>query len=98
LNRVQVNGSSAKPHKSLRIDDRVEIELRDWTRILVVKELRDKPLPKAEAARVYEDLTPPKPEPDPLERLLGRGPAFRDRGQGRPTKKERRQMERWRSR
>lgn len=98
LNRVQVNGSSAKPHKLLKIEDRIEIELRDWTRILIVKELRDKPLPKAEAARVYEDLTPPKPELDPIERLLGKGPAHRDRGQGRPTKKERRQMERWRSR
>ena len=98
LNRVRVNGASAKPHKLLKIEDRVEIELRDWTRILIVKELRDKPLPKADAARIYEDLTPPKPEQDPIERLLGRGPAQRDRGQGRPTKKERRQMERWRSR
>ncbi len=97
LNRVRVNGTSAKPHKQLGLDDRVEIEHRDWIRILVVKELRDKTLPKADAPRIYEDLTPPKPLPDPMDRLLGRRPAEREPGQGRPTKKERRQMDRWRS-
>ncbi len=97
LNRVRVNGISAKPHKQLALDDRVEIEHREWIRILIVKELRDKTLPKAEAPRIYEDLTPPRPIPDPMERALGRRPAERDAGQGRPTKKERRQLDRWRS-
>jgi ribosome-associated heat shock protein Hsp15 len=97
LNRVRVNGISAKPHKHLALDDRVEIEHREWIRILVVKELRDKTLPKAEAPRIFEDLTPPRPIPDPMERALGRRPAERDPGQGRPTKKERRQLDRWRS-
>lgn len=98
LNRVRVNGSTAKPHKNLNVGDRVEIEVRDWLRILEVKELRDKPLPKAEAPRVFTDLTPPKPAKDPIERLLDRSPVDREQGRGRPTKKERRQMDRWRSR
>jgi ribosome-associated heat shock protein Hsp15 len=97
LNRVQVNGVRAKPHKQLAIEDRVEIEVREWVRILVVKELRDKPLPKADVPRIFEDLTPPRPETDPLERLLRRRPAEREQGQGRPTKKERRQIDRWKS-
>ena len=98
LNRVRVNGNAAKPHKQLQIDDRVDIEIRDWVRTLVVKELRDKTLPKAEVPRIYEDLTPPKPPPDPMDRLMRRRPAERDAGQGRPTKKERREIDRWRSR
>lgn len=97
LNRVRVNGAGAKPHKQLAIDDQIEIEVRDWVRILVVKELRDKPLPKADVPRIFEDLTPPAPEPDPVQRLLRRRPAEREAGQGRPTKKERRQIDRWKS-
>jgi len=96
LSRVQVNGETAKAHRRLALEDRVEVELRDWTRILIVKELRDKTLPKAEAPRLYEDLSPPRPQLDPLERLLRRRPVERDRGAGRPSKKERRQLERLR--
>lgn len=98
LSRVRVNGQIVKPHRSLAIEDRVEIELRDWTRVLVVKELRDKPLPKAEAPRLFEDQSPPRPRPDPWLRLTRRTPVERERGQGRPTKKERREIDRWRSR
>lgn len=96
LSRVQVNGETAKAHRRLALEDRVEVEIRDWTRILIVKELCDKTLPKAEAARLFEDLSPPRPELDPLERLLRRRPVERDRGAGRPSKKERRQLERLR--
>ena len=98
LNRVRVNGNTAKPHKQLEIGDRVDIEIRDWVRTLVVKELRDKTLPKTEVPRIFEDLTPPKPPPDPMDRMMRRRPAEREAGQGRPTKKQRRQIDRWRSR
>ena len=96
LGRVRVNGHAAKPHRSVALDDRLEIELREWTRVLVVRELRDRPLPKAEAARLFEDLSPPRPRLDPLSRLLRGAPAERERGAGRPTKRERRLLERWR--
>lgn len=98
LGRVRVNAATAKPHRNLAVDDRIEVDLRDWTRILIVKELRDRPLPKAEAARLYEDLSPPRPVLDPLERLLRQKPARRERGAGRPTKRERRDLDRWRDR
>lgn len=96
--RVRVNGQIVKPHRNLAIGDQVEIQIRDWTRILMVKELRDRPLPKAEAPRVFEDLSPPRPKPDPWARILRRTPAHREPGLGRPTKKERRDIDRWRSR
>ena len=96
LGRVRVNGQPAKPHRPLALADRVEVELREWTRVLVVKELRDRPLPRTEAARLFEDLSPPPPAPDPLSRLLRRAPAERERGTGRPTKRERRRLDRWR--
>ena len=98
LGRVRVNGGTCKPHRSLRLGDRVEIDIGDWTRVLVVNELRDRPLPKAQAARVYEDLSPPRPAPDIWGRLLRRTPARRERGAGRPTKRDRRDIDRWRRR
>ncbi len=95
LGRVRANGTVAKPHRAVRLGDRIEIEQGDWTRLLLVRELRDRPLPKAEAVRLYEDLSPPRPAPDPLERLLRRPPARREPGAGRPTKKQRREVDRW---
>jgi ribosome-associated heat shock protein Hsp15 len=97
LSRVRVNGVVVKPHRNLALEDRVEVEQGDWTRIFIVKELRDKQLPKAEAARVYEDLSPPRPVLDPIERMARRRPGLREKGAGRPSKRERREMERWRS-
>jgi ribosome-associated heat shock protein Hsp15 len=97
LNRVRVNGQTAKPHRNLVLGDRIEVELGEWTRVLIVKELQDKPVPKAEAAALYEDQSPPRPEADPVKRLMRRPPALRERGAGRPTKKERRDMDRWES-
>jgi ribosome-associated heat shock protein Hsp15 len=96
LSRVRVNGSIAKPHRKLALEDRIEIEKGEWERVLVVKELYDKPLPKAEVPRLFEDLSPPPPPRDPLQRLLRMAPVKRERGLGRPTKKERRDLDRLR--
>lgn len=96
LSRVRVNAMPAKAHRNLALEDRVEVEFGDWKRILVVKELRDKPLPKAEAPRIYEDQSPPRPQLDELQRLLRRTPVKRERGLGRPSKKERRDLDRLR--
>jgi ribosome-associated heat shock protein Hsp15 len=95
LNRVRVNGQTATPHRNLVPGDRIEVELGDWTRVLIVKELKDKPVPKEEARALYEDQSPPRPASDPLQRLMRRPPVLREKGAGRPTKKERRDMERW---
>lgn len=96
LSRVQVNGQSAKPHRAVVVGDRIEIErAADWTQVVVVRELRDRPVAKAEAAGLYADESPPRPVLSELERLMRRPPEIRERGAGRPTKKERREMERW---
>jgi ribosome-associated heat shock protein Hsp15 len=95
LGRVRVNGQPVKPHRQLVPGDRVELLQGDWERVLIVKELRDRPVPKAEAAGLYEDQSPPRPSADPLKRLMNRPPAPRDAGAGRPTKKERRELDRW---
>ena len=94
--KVRVNEVVAKPHRSLAVGDRVEIDKGEWSRVLEVVELCDKPLPKAEASRVYLDHSPPPPVRDPLARLQRRPGIFRERGAGRPTKRDRRELERLR--
>lgn len=98
LGRVKVNEQRAKAHRSLAIDDRVSIELRDWTRVLVVQKLVARPVRKSEAAELYRDESPPRPTLDPLDRLLRQAPIRRERGAGRPTKQDRRRLERARRR
>ncbi|MGE5234348.1 MAG: RNA-binding S4 domain-containing protein [Acidobacteriota bacterium] len=96
LGRVTVNDQRAKPHRSVALGDRVEIEIGDWTRVLVVRELAERPIAKAEVPRLFEDLSPPRPASDPLARLLRTPPGRREPGAGRPTKRERRELERLR--
>jgi ribosome-associated heat shock protein Hsp15 len=94
LSRVTVNGQACKPHRELQVGDRVEAEVTaDWKRVLVVKELAERSLPKAEVPRLFEDLSPPRPGPDPYLRALRRPPILREKGAGRPTKQERRRLE-----
>ncbi|HVS65877.1 MAG TPA: S4 domain-containing protein [Thermoanaerobaculia bacterium] len=93
LGRVRVNGARVKAHRALRIGDRVEIELRDWKRLLVVRKLADRPVPKALALELYIDESPPRPERDPSHHAKTPA-ARRDPGAGRPTKRDRRKIER----
>ena len=95
LGRVLVNGERAKPHRHVRLEDKVEIDLGDWQRILIVRELRDRPVAKAEAVKLYEDLSGPRPKLEAIDRAM-RGPGVRrEKGAGRPTKQDRRAMEKF---
>lgn len=95
LGRVAVNGQPAKPHRHLVVGDRLEWKAGDWQRAVVVAALADRPVPKAQAPTLYEDQSAERPATDPLARLMARQPARRAAGAGRPTKKERRDLERF---
>ncbi|HVC20889.1 MAG TPA: RNA-binding S4 domain-containing protein [Vicinamibacterales bacterium] len=65
--KVDVNGQAAKPHRLIHPGDRLQIS-RPYGRrqTVVVRQLADRHLPKAEARELYEDLTPP-PTPEQVE-------------------------------
>jgi ribosome-associated heat shock protein Hsp15 len=65
--KVDVNGAAAKPHRTIRPGDELEIS-RPFGRKqkVVVKALADKHVAKAEARALYEDLTP-KPTAEEIE-------------------------------
>ncbi|REJ79912.1 MAG: RNA-binding S4 domain-containing protein [Acidobacteria bacterium] len=97
LGRVSVNGARAKPHKTLELEDTVQVEMKHgWERILIVKELRDKTLPKEQVSRIFEDQSLPRPQLSEMEKQQRRPPVQRDPGAGRPTKRDRRRLDRLR--
>jgi ribosome-associated heat shock protein Hsp15 len=86
---VRVNGRSAKAAAAVQVGDRVEVRAHGIDRTLEVRQLIEKRVGASLAADSYIDHTPPPP---PREARV----AERDRGAGRPTKRERRQLDRWR--
>ena len=99
--KVEIAGLRAKPHRMVRAGDRIEITLGSGDRReVVVRETLETHVPKARARELYEDVTPP-PTDEQLElRRLERfaPPPAPPRGSGRPEKRDRRRIERFRSR
>jgi ribosome-associated heat shock protein Hsp15 len=64
--KIDVNGQLAKPHRTVRAGDQIEIG-RPFGRKqrLVVHALAERHIAKAEARLLYEDLTPP-PTPEEI--------------------------------
>jgi len=65
--KIDVNGQSAKPNRHLRVGDEIEISRPfGLKQRLVVRELAERHVAKADAKTLYEDLTPP-PTPEEIE-------------------------------
>ncbi len=91
--QVHVNGRRAKPSQPVHVGDRVEATTPGGPRVVEVRRVLTKRVGAAVAAECYTDHTPPPPPRE--ERLVM---PRRDRGAGRPTKRERREMDRFRGR
>lgn len=92
---IRINGDRAKPSQTVKVGDEVRVynvhEKREH--IVIVRELLMKRVGAPVAALAFEDRTPELP-PKP-ERTLT--PFERERGSGRPTKRDRRLLDRLRS-
>jgi ribosome-associated heat shock protein Hsp15 len=87
--KVDVNDQAAKPSRTVRPGDMLHVTLPRGKRIVRVLALSVRRGSGAQAALLYEDLTPPPP---PKEvRVL---PVYRPTGAGRPTKRDRRLTDR----
>lgn len=89
---VRVNGRPAKPATTVSVGDRVEARVHGRDRIVEVVRVIEKRVGAPVAVECYVDHSPPPPERDVTAPL-----ADRDRGAGRPTKRDRRQIDRLRS-
>jgi ribosome-associated heat shock protein Hsp15 len=86
---VELDGRTVKPAQKVRVGDRVTARAGPRQRILDVARVIDKRVGAPIAAECYVDHSPPPPE-RPLQALFGE----RDAGAGRPTKRDRRQLDR----
>lgn len=91
VNRVKIT----KPSQSVRIGDVLTVTVGPRVRLLKVLAFGERRGPPSEAQMLFSDLSPP-PAPQ-------RGPELppgggREPGSGRPTKRERRELERFKGR
>lgn len=87
--RVRINGERCEKASALvRLGDVLTFPAGPHVRVIKVLAGGERRGPAPEARLLYEDLTPPR-EALPLEE---QAPAPREKGAGRPTKKERREM------
>ena len=90
---VQVNGVRAKPASTVKVNDTVRVRVGDRERVVEVVRLLETRVGAETAAACLIDRSPPPPPRDPLAVPGRRGP-----GMGRPTKRDRRQLDRSRGR
>ena len=84
--KVKINGLSVKPAATVKEGDLVELTVGDHYRRVVVQALPESNVSKETARTMYIDETPVQPK---AERIV-----VRERGAGRPTKRDRREIER----
>lgn len=89
--RVKVNDQSAKPSHMVKSGDEIRADSPAGLRIMKVKYVADKRLSAPLARELYDDRSPPR-APRDVEPDV----AVRERGAGRPTKADRRALERLR--
>lgn len=90
---IKVNGASAKPAQLVRIGDQVRALAPSGERTVVVTGIITKRTSAPLAALNFDDLTPPPPPREERPATV-----LRERGAGRPTKRDRRLIERLRGR
>ncbi|MBS1698924.1 MAG: RNA-binding S4 domain-containing protein [Actinobacteria bacterium] len=87
---IRLNGERVKAAQMVKIGDELRVRVSGFDRILIVRHTLVKRVGAPLAAVAAEDRTPPR---DPMA-VAG----LRDRGAGRPTKRERREIDRLRGR
>ncbi|PSJ71370.1 RNA-binding protein, partial [Sphingobacteriales bacterium UPWRP_1] len=94
--KVKINGNSIKAAYLLKAGETLSIQKDGEKKILKVLALIDKRVGAPVAVTCYEDVSPPPETNNPQQDALFYYPTppQRKRGAGRPTKKERRELDR----
>ena len=90
--KVKVNESTIKPSHEVKIGEIISVNLSTLQKKIKVKELLTNRVSAKLVENYIDDLTPAE-EYEKLKMTRAAGFEFRPRGIGRPTKKERREIE-----
>ena len=93
--RVQLNGARTKPAHEVKVGDLVEVRVADWRWEIHVKGLSDRRGPAEEARKLYEETEASRAERERRGDLRRWGAEPAATLKGRPTKRDRRRIERF---
>ena len=91
--KVKVDDNPVKPSREVKEGDIIQVQVGQLHKVVEVKTVVKNRVSPKQVPEVYNDLTP-KEEYERIELMNAYKAEWRDRGAGRPTKKERRMIER----
>jgi ribosome-associated heat shock protein Hsp15 len=91
--KVKIDGNPIKPSREVKVGDVIQVQIEQLHKVVEVKTVIKNRVSAKQVPEVYNDLTP-KEEYERIEFMNAYKAEWRDRGAGRPTKKERRMIER----
>ncbi len=97
--RIRINRAKvSKPSTTVKPGDVITASIGRRVRVVKIVDVGRRRGPSSEAVGLYEDLTPPAEVPISGHSVQRRAPAYGARvpGTGRPTKRDRRLIDRWR--
>ncbi|HOY48616.1 MAG TPA: S4 domain-containing protein [Flavobacteriales bacterium] len=92
--KVKLEGDNVKPARDVKEGETYTIQLSQIQKTIRVKALLENRVAAKDVNLYMEDLTP-ESEYKSIDRMKETRFVWRDRGTGRPTKKERRDIEEW---
>jgi ribosome-associated heat shock protein Hsp15 len=96
--KVEVNGDRAKRAKQLQVGDVVKVRLGPYHHIVTVKGLSERRGPASVAATLYEEHAEGRQAREALQLQIKLAQTVSGYDRGRPTKKDRRDIEKLRAR
>ncbi len=90
--KVKINGTAVKPSREVKEGEVIQVQIEQLHKVVQIKTLVKNRVSPKQVPEVYADLTPAE-EYERIEFMHAYKTEWRDRGAGRPTKKERRMME-----
>ncbi len=90
--KVKINGQAIKPSREVKEGDVIHVQIEQLHKVVQVMLVIHNRVPAKQVTEIYADLTPTE-EYERIAFMKAYKAEYRDRGAGRPTKKERRQIE-----
>ncbi|MBK7958226.1 MAG: RNA-binding S4 domain-containing protein [Bacteroidetes bacterium] len=91
--KVKIDGDNAKPSKLIKVGDIIKVRIEHHVKTIKVVKLLEKRVGAPIAIECYEDLTPESEKPSFIKSAFHMQSGTRDRGAGRPTKHDRREID-----
>ena len=91
--KVKIDNTSVKPAREVKVGDEIQVQIEQLHKVVRVKSLIKNRVSAKQITEVYEDITPTE-EYERIEFMRAFKNEWRERGAGRPTKKDRREIER----